>query len=65
MFTSAVICKQKRFHENDIVQYFITSKVMALTKAILESPYRVLPRTSGTTTQKNAPLIFTGCSSFN
>ena len=33
---------KKLFHENEIGQYFKTANAMSLTKAILESPHKVL-----------------------
>ena len=50
MLTSAVIYKQRPLHETKLGNYFITTNVMALTKA-------VLPRTQRTTTLKR-PVHF-------
>ena len=45
LLMSAVICKQKRLHENEITKlwsFFKTASAIMLSKAILESPYKVL-----------------------
>ena len=43
LFTSAVICKQRLLHGNEISQYLvITANAITLAKTILESPYKVL-----------------------
>ena len=35
----AVIFRQRLFHENEIMLYFLTTNAMKLTEAILESAY--------------------------
>ena len=44
MPTSAVIYKDF-YMKTRLCNYFIITNVMALKKAVLESPHRVLPRT--------------------
>ena len=42
LLTSAVACKQKLLHENEIVQYLQHKNTKTLIRAILESPYKLL-----------------------
>ena len=50
LLTSAVICKQRLLHENEIVQYLQNKNSKTLIKVILESPYKLQQTPSKTTT---------------
>ena len=41
LLISAVLCKQRVFHENELVQFIWNYKYFTLIKAFLESTYNV------------------------
>ena len=45
LLTSAVICKQRLLHENEIVQYLQNINTKTLSRVISESPYKLLQKT--------------------
>ena len=61
---SALICKQRLFHKNEIVQFFKTTNTKTLIETILKSNYKPLKKPRKTTTLKQ-PINFSCCSIFS
>ena len=58
--TSAVICKQRFLHKNQIAQYLQTTNTKTLIKVILESSQKLLQIPSETSALRQPIQFFTG-----